>query len=70
MNEIMDRADEDEGVLAGPDVQVNSFFLVIFKFGVYRESRDFWDFMDLAKKWRDQARGILGTLNSDCGPIF
>ena len=41
MNEIMDRADEDEGVLAGPDVQVNSFFLVIFKFGVYRESRIF-----------------------------
>ena len=29
MNEIMDRADEDEGVLAGPDVQVNSLNEII-----------------------------------------
>ena len=41
MNEIMDRADEDEGVLAGPDVQVNSLFLVICQFGIFRKARNF-----------------------------
>ena len=57
MNEIMDRADEDEGVLAGPDVQVNSLFFVICKFGKIRKPRNSWDPVPNTDSWSGLGKG-------------